>query len=82
MDAVRTLHALERAKERLGFVPNFKHLIASIKAGRATEVHDATRHLDDAKFRFIYDVPYGARTIRVVVDASKSFVVSVLPPET
>jgi hypothetical protein len=73
---VKTPHAIKRATERLSAVPDFKVVLATIRADRAKLV--AFGH---GGGRLIFDVPYGQDTVRVVVDTKLTLVVSVLPPE-
>lgn len=70
-------HAAQRAQERLGFVPRFKNVMQKIQQGKARLVGVTDQ-------RPVYDVPYkhphgGDVTVRVLLDETKKYVMTVLP---
>jgi hypothetical protein len=85
MPVAMTAHAYERIKERIAFKQPVsidawaKDLLRSIQRGEA-ELVRPTKGCD----RFVYDVqtntPAYTGTVRLVVDSTKSFVISVVPP--
>jgi hypothetical protein len=73
-------HAVKQAVTRLGYTPSFERILEKIKAGEAKFVSLGTQG------RFIYDVPMRSQfnadiIIRVVVEADKNWVVTILPAE-
>lgn len=76
---LRTDHAAQQAVERYGFAPNFGQLIQKIQRDEAKLVALVEQG------RLVYDVPVRhARNdvrMRVVVDSTRSYVVTILPNE-
>jgi len=74
MNSFAKQHAKDRVAERYGNV-NLGKLLKTIQNGEAKFV--CFGHQD----RLIYDVPCGDQTIRALVNAEKTIIISVLPNE-